>query len=83
VESVNGKQSDYSSRSVWGGTVAQLRSQVIKDPDPTWLNHFAERMELHLKRPQPIEQARRRACNTVAIETVFERFGLSCNVRNV
>jgi hypothetical protein len=58
-----------------GGTAAQLRSQVIKDPDPTWLNHFAERMDLHLKNPQPIEQARRRACNTVAIETFFERFG--------
>jgi hypothetical protein len=57
------------------GLASQLRGEIIKDPDPTWLNHVAERLELQLKRPQTIDHFRRQCCNKRAIRIFFERFG--------
>jgi hypothetical protein len=56
------------------GLANQLREQAIVDPDPTWLNHIAQGLQISIKVPQTIEEARRRSCNTRAIEIFFQRF---------
>jgi hypothetical protein len=61
--------------TIGSGKLAQLvASKTIKEPDPAWLSHFVEYIGLKLKHPESLEEARRKNCNTVAINVFFDRW---------
>jgi hypothetical protein len=44
----------------------------IEAPEPTWLKPFAERLNIRVKPPQKIDEARRDPCNHCVIWTFFD-----------
>jgi hypothetical protein len=56
------------------GVADNLRTQIIPEPDASWLNHFCPTIGISIMNPLSIEDARRRCCNTAAVQIFFDRF---------
>jgi hypothetical protein len=56
------------------GLAGHARAKRISLPDPSWLKGFAETLNINVKAPQKLDEARRRCCNQGVIRTFFDKF---------
>jgi hypothetical protein len=59
-------------KSIGSIELAEQLAGKIEAPEPTWLEPFAERLNIRVKSPQKIDEARRDHCNHCVIRTFFD-----------